>query len=256
MMKKFLILLFICGLFQAHNVQAGTSCEAIQITPELIETGFKLSIQLLDKLNELKPEVAIIARVGSDSSKYGIKYTHLGFLIKSDSNWEIVHLLNSCGTNSSSIYAQGLLNFYIDDLFTNETLLAIPDATLQEKISKTIKSRSMLTLHNKNYNMIAYPFATKYQNSNQWILEVMAHSHNPELKDRKSIQHYLKSTGYQPHIINLSSFEKIGAGFKSNIAFDDHTGSEQRSNSFSVVTVNSVVDWMKKNRLLHQELEF
>jgi len=240
----------------AANANAGTTCEPMQLTPELVETGAKLSQGLINKVNELRPEVAIIARVGSDSSKYGIKYTHMGFLVKNGENWEVMHLLNSCGTSNSHLYKQGLLNFYIDDLFVNDTLLVIPTRDFQTKLLHTFRSKMALQLHKKHYSLIAYPFSTKYQNSNQWVLETLAHSNNTAANNRTEVQKYLQSSNYNPQVIQVSALEKFGAGFKSNVALDDHPLAEQQSNSLSVVTVDSVVNWMKANNLVANSIEF
>ena len=62
-------------------------------------------------------EVAVIARVGSDLSRYGITWTHAGIVWRDDpaGRWQVWHALNDGAGATSRLYRQGLMNFFLDD---------------------------------------------------------------------------------------------------------------------------------------------
>ncbi|MBN8828556.1 MAG: DUF2145 domain-containing protein [Sphingobacteriia bacterium] len=232
---------------------AGTSCEQKAISAQEILNASNAAIGLKNFLNKHDPEVAIIARVGSNAAKYGIKFTHGAYVLKqgNSSAWKVVHLLNKCGSNKSDIYDQGLMNFYLDDLHTMETLVIIPEKNLQKSLAKVLNSSTKLVVHHPHYSTIAYPFSLKYQNSNQWLLEALTMAENQSINNRQEAQHYLKNNNYVPSKIAIGGFEQLGANlFKSSVSFDDHPKEENASGKFSVVTVDSILNYLKKNKLL------
>lgn len=235
---------------------AGNTCEHTKIKPQLFLDASKKALEVQQQLNHLNPKVALIARVGSDLKQYGLYYSHVGFVVKNypekKGKWTIVHLLNQCDVPKSSIYKQGLMNFFMDDLYTFDYQITIPTEATQEKLYQALVSQQKQSLHNSSYSMIAYPFSTKYQNSNQWVLEVIASSINPQSTySRPAAQAYLRKTHYQASIIKIDSFSKLGASlFSSHVRFDDHPLEEQRWNKMSTVTVSSVVAYLRKQNHL------
>lgn len=244
------------GLGTAH---AGTSCKDTNHSPRLWQTASQKAIELKKALDKTKAEAVLVARVGSDISKHGLYYTHVAFAAKGFHNkknqWTIVHLLNGCGTASSHIHAQGLMNFFLDDLLNNDFEVIVPSTSVQNKIVQALRSGESKKVHGAHYSMLAYPFARKYQNSNQWILETIAAAETGKYSRTKA-QAFLQKTGYQPSVIKISGAEKFGASlFKQNISFDDHPRVEQQRNQYAVVTVDSIVNWLRKNgqlEVVHQ----
>ncbi|XLM22222.1 DUF2145 domain-containing protein, partial [Chromobacterium piscinae] len=54
-------------------------------------------------------------------------------------------------------------------------------------------------------NLLAYPFSTRYENSNVWVLEQLAaaESHETTIRSREQAQMWLKLNGYQPTELKL-----------------------------------------------------
>ena len=239
---------------------AGTSCEQQEVKPTLYINSSKKALEVQQKLNQLNPEVALVARVGSDLRQYGLHYSHLAFAVKNypgaPGKWTIIHLLNECNTPHSSLYKQGLMNFFLDDLYTLEYQITIPNHETQIKLYQALQPKKLHTLHNKQYSMIAYPFSNKYQNSNQWILEVIAATLSPKsVISRDSAQHYLLKTDYKPSIIKIDMLSKLGASmFNNHIKFDDHPAQEKRSNQFATVSVISVVNYLRHQGVLESNI--
>lgn len=238
------------ALFYFGGAHAGIFCKDFVHDPKVLQTADKKNLELKKALNATKARVAIIARVGSDVSKYGLYYTHAAFAIKKDDNsdWKIIQEINPCGTDTSNLHKETLVNFFIDDLLNSDFEVIVPTKELQEKLVQTLQSPIIDKLHEPHYSMIAYPFSTQYQNSNQWILESIAASLTGQ-DSRSFIQSYLQKTGYQPTVIHLSRLDRLGARFRTNVKFDDHPASEEDNYAYSVVTVDSIVSWLKRNHL-------
>ena len=97
--------------------------------------------------------------------------------------------------------------------------------------------------------MVAYPWSTKYQNSNQWLVEVLAGAWAPAgtVFNRAQAQAWLKQSGYQPTLLRIGALERLGGRmFKANIAFDDHPNELRFSDQIHTVTVESIVDFTRR----------
>jgi hypothetical protein len=115
-------------------------------------------------------------------------------------------------------------------------------------------------LHETKYNVVAYPFATDYQNSNQWVLEVLAAAMAqaegaPAIVKREQAQQWLRQQKYQPSVLHIGLGKRVGARlFVANATTTDHPAGERISGNYSVVTVESVFDFLHQRSQLQQEL--
>src|SRR5262245_10220096 len=115
---------------------AGQSCEPREVTPAEIRSGSALEHKIKLQMGSQNAHATVLARVGRDLSEYGLRYCHVGLAVYDDANrrWIVLHLLNHCGTAESALYAQGLGNFFLDDLFRFEALVVVPSEQLQVKL--------------------------------------------------------------------------------------------------------------------------
>ncbi len=246
------LLLWLAGaaLLSAMPLYAGTACnENVEIEPAELMQALELAEQSRQTLLQQGATVAIIARVGQDLSKYGLRYSHLGLVYQTaPGQFIILHELNECGSDKSGLYKEGLGNFFLDDVFAFEALLLIPPPELQPKILQLLQSEQALQAHHGHYNMLAYPFDETYQNSNQWGLELLSHvlSAKP-LTSRKAVQQWLQQQQYQPGEIEVGPLSRIGASlFRANVSFTEHPLKQRLSGSYQVVTVESVDAFLQK----------
>lgn len=247
--------LLLC-LYMANPAIAGTACSDAPPKPESIQQAFQAAYKLHLRLEQLQPQVALIGRVGQDLSKYGLRYSHIAFVTKdaASGQWRATHLLNACNTNQSALWHEGLANFFLDDLFAYEALIIVPSPPVQEKLLPIVgDNKRAMAMHQPLYNMLAYPFSDKYQNSNQWALELLTLATsqqvaiNPPLSTRQQAQQWLKLTGYQPTTLRLSAFTRLGARiFRANVAFDDHPDQRRFADLIDTVTVESMANYIKQ----------
>lgn len=192
-------------------------------------------------------EIAIVARVGSDLRRHGIVWTHAGIAWRDDpaARWQVTHLLNDCAGRYSRLYRQGLVNFFLDDPLVYDALILVPGPATRAALVARLRSGAALSLHQPLYSAMSYPFATTYQNSNQFVLENLALAQlGATTGGREAAIARLRGTGYAPHVVRLTGFERIGAGMKANVRFDDHPREADQANRYAVVTVASLEAWL------------
>lgn len=255
MKRLMLLLLLACSLNSAH---AGRVCE----TKKMSASNFIAAMNLADKtratLDASGAQVAIVSRVGQDLSRYALRYSHMAWVWRdpASARWSVVHELNQCGTANSALYRQGLGNFFLDDMFAYEADVFIPAPSTQKKIAAMLGSHLPLRLHGARYNMLAYAFATDYQNSNQWVLETYAAGVSElQIGDRGQAQAWLKLAGYRPITVSVPAGARLGARlFSANIAFDDHPFGRRAAGMIDTVTVESVLQFLRTREGTGQEV--
>jgi hypothetical protein len=248
MLRAAALVLALCAGGGAH---AGGACSEAPPTPESVRKGLQLALKTFEALEQSGEKLALIGRIGSDLSKHKLRYSHMGAVWRDHpkGRWTVVHMLNHCGTASGALYDEGLGNFFNDDPFAYETIIAFPGAENQERLIKLLGTSLPDSLYHPGYNMVAYPWSTKYQNSNQWLVEVLAAAWAPEgsVFNRTQAQAWLKQAGYQPTLLRLGTFERLGGRmFRANIAFDDHPNELRFSDQIYTVTVESVLAFTKR----------
>ena len=250
-MKKRLPILCLFSMALPTLSFAGTACSEKIPTAETIQKAFQLAIKSREALDASGAEVAIIGRVGQDLSQYGLRFSHAGFIWRDhpQAKWIVSHELNDCGTANSALFDEGLANFFFDDMYAWEAVILVPSTALQASIAERLKNKpQLLNLHEPHYSMVAYPFATKYQNSNQWVLEVLADAKmQDKTSSRAQSQAWLANHQYQPTRLQIPALQRLGGRlFKANIAFDDHPNALRFSSKIDTVTVDSLFQFIQQ----------
>jgi hypothetical protein len=247
-----LIIIFV--FFWTGAAFAGNACEEKPPTVSAARNAFLIAGKVLEALETSNAQIVIVGRVGSDLSAYKLRFSHAGLFVKNHpkGKWLAIHELNDCGTANSDLHVEGLANFFADDMFAWDALVVIPSIDLQNKLMIDLSGKSSLLMHEPRYNMLAFPFSTKYQNSNQWLLETLAKPmSNGEVYNRTSAQTWLKSKFFKPSTLEISAAKRLGARmFKANIAFDDHPTDRRMAGLIDVVTVDSIVDFLEKSQMI------
>jgi hypothetical protein len=93
--------------------------------------------------------------------------------------------------------------------------------------------------------MLAYPWATRYQQSNQWVNETLAMALEPQITARAGagLAEVQGLCGY----LNLGPMTRLGGRmFKANIAFDDHPNALRFSDRIETTTADSLLAFLQK----------
>lgn len=235
--------------------QAGRTCEPFKPDPVTVQNALQLALATRNALEASGAELALVGRVGRDMSKHGLRYSHMAFALRDHpkGRWFLTHMLNECGTAMSTLYDEGLGNFFLDDVFDFEAIVIVPSLALQQRLLAVQASPLSLMLHEKSYSLIAHPFVTRHQNSNQWVLEQIAAALAPpgQVAGRGDAQRWLRANGYAPSHIRIAPVERIGARlFAANIYFNDHSPEEMQSGLYQAVTVESVIRFVHESQAL------
>ena len=235
----------------ANVAEAGRSCE--QRAPDALDVqrAMTLAEHTARRLDETGAQVVVLGRIGQDLSKYGQRYSHMGLAYRDGKVWRVAHKLNQCGSAQAAIYRQGLGEFFLDDLFDYQAGIVVLSPAVQAKLLPVlVDNRRLAQLHTPAYSMVAYPWATAYQQSNQWALETLAMTQDPAATTRPRAQAWLKLEGYEPSTLHLTALTRLGARMTAaNVAFDDHPNDKRFSDRIETVTVDSVFAWLQRSGL-------
>jgi hypothetical protein len=176
-------------------------------------------------------DVAVVSRAGLDLSRFGLLYSHAGIALKDNPGgaWAVRQLYYACDESRPRLFDQGMSGF----VFGADTpgrghvaLLFLPAADSTLLARAALDKRLALALLANEYSANAYAFATRYQNCNQWVAELIATAwggldDTHDLRERA--QHWLAQRGYEPPAIELDSHWLMAAApFVPLIHLDDH----------------------------------
>jgi hypothetical protein len=227
---------------------AGRTCEPKPPEARNVERAMVLAERTARALDATGAQVVVLARAGQDLSEYGLHYSHLGLAYRDGTRWRVAHKLNQCGTAQAAVYRQGLGEFFLDDLHEYQAGVVVLKPDVQARLLPMLADNQRLALlHTPRYNMVAYPWAQRYQQSNQWALETLAMAMDPAAASRERAQAWLQLQGYQPTTLRLSPFKRLGARVTAaNVAFDDHPDDKRFRDRIETVTVDSVFAWLAR----------
>jgi hypothetical protein len=255
----------------AADKGSGTGCDEIKIGREgytkAIQLGSKLNSYLERKTQKSNTRVVLLGRAGSNSpserfqkkvSQYW-NYTHgaLAFKNYPSGQWTVIHLLNDCA-EQSSIYAESIMKFFLDDPFEYRVVVAIPSEAVQASLETMIIKREMATalFNNSQYSSVSNPFNTERQNSNEYILDVLVAAIAMEkgvsnIFTREQSKAYLHATELksfvEPEQVKVKGLESFGMalGFgPKNATLDDHPRSERSSGRINMVSVGTLIQFL------------
>ena len=243
----------------AAPAHAGRACEEKPADAAAVEAGLNLATRTAQALDASGAQVLLLARAGQDLSKYKLRWSHLGFVYRDSSEagkpvWRVLHKLNHCGTAESALYRQGLGEFFLDRPHRYEAAFVVLTPELQTRLLPLLKDNARSAqLNERRYNMVAYPWSTAYQQSNQWAIETLAlaavntASAGAQITTRAQAQAWLRSQNYEPTPLHWSAITRLGArATAANVAFDDHPNDKRFADRIETVTVDSVFAWLPR----------
>ena len=231
----------------ASPALAGSACEERPLTPRALAEASRLGVALYRVLEDSGANLAILGRAGANLGDHGLAFSHAGLAVREQGRWSVVHLLNRCASERSALYDEGLVNFFLDTPHRYEVVVGLPTAELTASLRRALAAGLARRLHEPRYNMIAHPRSLEFQNSNQWLLELMVAALAGGLDSRAAVQAHPLMGSFQPDIIHVGLGERIGGGlFRANITFLDHPFADRARGEYRTVTVRSVFRWLAR----------
>jgi hypothetical protein len=242
-------------LATAATAHAGRACDEAPQRAVDVERSLALATRTAAALDATGAQVAVLARAGQDLSRYGLAWSHFGFAYREGdgpkSYWRIVHKLNHCGAADAALYRQGLAEFFLDRPQRYEAAFAVLATEAQARLLPLLRDNGRVDdWHEPRYSMVAYPWSTRYQQSNQWALETLAGAMDAGAVDRHRAQAWLQLRGYQPSVLRIDALTRLsGRLTRASIAFDDHPNHKRFADRIETVTADSVFAWLARSGL-------
>ena len=183
-----------------------------------------------EALSNTGSDAVLISRSGLDLSRFHIRYSHTAIAWKgADGTWSARQLYYACDEGRPRLYDQGLAGFVmgIDDAALGYvSIVALPSEAAQALRSAALDTPRAMHLLAARYSANAYPFSLRYQNCNQWVMELLAVAWGglPDGDDlRERAQQWLREAPYEPEPVDVGSDALIFASnFVPLLHLDDH----------------------------------
>lgn len=201
--------------------------------------------------------VAVISRSGLDLDRFKLRYSHTGLSLRASTNapWSVRQLYYSCDDERPQLYDQGLAGFLIDQDYRRVPYISIvflPEPSERSVIQAAADNPLALKLLARDYSANAYAFSTRFQNCNQWVMELLAHALGqlPDSKEaRGDAQRWLASAHYRPTAITVRNpLIALGGLFVPLVHSSDHPAENVAQGVYQTSMPDSV------ETFLHQQL--
>jgi hypothetical protein len=210
-----------CACTWAANVQAAALryCDRpAELGAEQKDRLLRFSAVIKSALDDSGRHVALIARSGLNLERFGVRYSHAGLSLKTglETPWTVRQLYFSCDEQRPRVFDQGISGFLLglDDASGGYiSVVLLPGDEAAELEQAVRDKRQALQLLSTRYSANAYPFSQRYQNCNQWVVEMLASAWGAaNTADEKATgddtararaQRWLRQQGYQPTVFDV-----------------------------------------------------
>ena len=183
------------------------------------------------ELDDSGHALALISRSGLNLQRFGVRYSHAGVSLKASQNapWSVRQLYYACDEHRPRLFDQGLAGFVFgtDDAALGYVSIVLLPRTQADALERAaLDKQRALRLLAANYSANAHAYSLRYQNCNQWVMELMATAWGA-LDDaddlRARAQAWLNEQGYAPRPFEVGShLLMFAAGFVPWLQLDDH----------------------------------
>jgi hypothetical protein len=227
------------GLAEASHAASLRLCDASpSLTPQQQDRLLQVAALARELLDRSDAQAALVSRAGVDLRRFGQRYSHAGIGLRAGrvGAWTVRQLYFACDEGRPRLYDQGLAGF-VSGTDTPDTgrlsLLLLPAVLARPLAATALDDERALSLLGARYSANAHPWSTRYQNCNQWLVELMAlawgapatgaDGEPPRESPREGAQRWLRSAGYTPTRVAVGSHALMFAGgFAPWVHLDDH----------------------------------
>jgi hypothetical protein len=214
-----------------HAAASSQFCDrAVPLSASQQDRLLRFTAAVQDALSATGSDAVLISRSGLDLSRFGIRYSHAAIAWKgADGTWSARQLYYACDEGHPRLYDQGLAGFVMgidDSALGYVSIVALPPEASRALRGAALDTSRALHLLAARYSANAYPFSLRYQNCNQWVMELLAVAWGG-LADgddlRQRAQQWLREAPYKPESVYVGSHALIFASnFVPLLHLDDH----------------------------------
>lgn len=237
------------ALALAGAAHAGTSlasarfCDRAQeLTATEQDRLLRFAAVVREELAATEGSVALISRSGLDLASFGIRYSHAALAWRHDDGaWSARQLYYACDEGRPRIFDQGTAGFAMgtdNPALGYIALVKLPAETtppLRRALLDPVRVQQLLA---GRYSANAYAYSLKYQNCNQWVVELLAAAWGDlaggsDLRARA--QDWLRTAPYAPAPVDVGArWLMLGSLFVPLVHMDDHPPEAIRSMQLAV----------------------
>lgn len=194
---------------------------------------------------------ALVARDGTDLSRWGIRLSHAGLLLRDHPGgaWTVRQLYYDCEGGAPRVFDQGLAGFIHGSRQQTSGRLSVtlpPAAPAQALAAAALDDRAALGLLNDRYSANAHAYATRYQNCNQWLAELMAHAWGGA-RNRDDAQAWLRSEGYAAQVVDVGWSGWLWlARLSPWLHLDDHPPEDLAAGRLRISLPEGLSEWVAR----------
>lgn len=200
-----------------------------------------------DELAASGQDVALVARSGLDLHRLDVRYSHEGVALKDNDGrpWSVRELYYSCEDHRPRVFDEGLTGFLLgtdDPVDGYVSLVFLPPGPAASLRATAVDRHHALGVLGASYSANAYPFSTRHQNCNQWVMELLADawgahdaSAGTDADARARAQAWMRAQGYLPTVFTVSAHPMTWlADLVPWLANDDHPPEEVAHGRYDV----------------------
>lgn len=194
-------------------------------------------------------QLAVVARDGTALDTVGQRYSHAGLALRDHpaGPFTVRQLYHDCQRGAPALYDQGMAGFLLGArnpwLERGERLLGpihlailwLPADAQAPLAQAALDKRLASSMLHPAYSANAYPFSTRYQNCNQWLIELMALAWGaPAVTpgDRTAAQRWLRQQGFEGTVLDAPWWLHLGAPFMIALSPWMHSADRPASPAF------------------------
>jgi hypothetical protein len=223
------------------------------------DTLFRFAGVVKAELEASGQPLALMARSGLDLSWFGMRYSHAGVSLQASPNgpWSVRQLYYACDEQRPRIFDQGVSGFLLGTDNPEEgyvSLIFLPPSEGARLESAALSKPQALELLAADYSANAYPYSLRYQNCNQWVMELLATAWGgvPLVADtatdptsldatpRARAQRWLQAQGYEPATFDLWRPLMWFGAFVPWLHSDDHPADNLSRSVYRVSMPSSI----------------
>ena len=242
-------LLLACGA--AHAISFEVCDRPHEPSADQRDAMLRFGALVREELVAAGADVALVARSGLDLHRLDVRYSHEAVALKDNGErpWSVRELYYSCADHRPRVYDEGFAGFVLgtDDPDTSYvSLVFLPPGQAAALRAAAVDGQHALGVLGASYSANAYPFSTRHQNCNQWVMELLADAWGPhdapaDADARAQAQAWMRAQGYLPTVFTASAHPMMWlADLVPWLSNDDHPPEELAHNRYNVSMPSSI----------------
>ena len=249
-------MLLLCLLLSAGAAHASSArfCDRAQeLSAAEQDRLLRFAAVLRDELAASDEGVALVSRSGLDLSRFHLRYSHGALAWRSAQGvWSARQLYYACDEGRPRIYDQGLAGFALgtdDPKLGYLSIVRLPPPAVLALRPALLDTPRALHLLAAQYSANAYAYSLRYQNCNQWLVEMLAAGWGG-LADgedlREKAQAWLRDQGYAPQPVAVGSrFWMLASYFVPLLHLDDHPDEDRAALLLHISLPSTIEDFVR-----------